>query len=529
MKKHYTLRIVCASFVLMILFSCTKRSLYKEYEDDFHQLDEAIDSFSVIMSAQNRFIAALTDELSSAKDINTRKNICLGLIGTYEFISVDSLSKYTSLYAAMADTPDEKVYSRIMTSIISQVKEDFVNCERILRGTNTQGISSSTYKKYLSHYASVNYSMFIRAINAPGKCYLNRPSTYYRDELRSLRGEYLALDSTSVSAILTKVSELRDDELYEEAESLLESNKSLFVSAKERSQFHRYKSVIYDFLGDKSQRIRELIYTEIYSFQQPSYDHLSLIGISKMLAEDNDTEHAAKYITLAMDYSLRFKHVARMANAGKNEKKILLQADKERQRSTNLLYLAIIALSIVSLFLILSVCYVTKTRKRIEIANERLKESDLIKGNYLFIYMMRAVEYLRKADDYHKDLRKMIKSNKDLLFTRLRLPSPFETERREFFKAYDRSFLSVFPNFLASVNKLMKKDFQYSINSNGTMPVELRVLSVIRLGMVDNAQIASFLNYSLTTVYTYRSRAAEKSIYNRDEFERRLMDTLIQP
>ena len=93
MKKHYTLRIVYASFVLMILFSCTKRSLYKEYEDDFHQLDEAIDSFSVIMSAQNRFIAALTDELSSAKDINTRKNICLGLIGAYEFISVDSLSE----------------------------------------------------------------------------------------------------------------------------------------------------------------------------------------------------------------------------------------------------------------------------------------------------------------------------------------------------------------------------------------------------------------------------------------------------
>ena len=88
---------------------------------------------------------------------------------------------------------------------------------------------------------------------------------------------------------------------------------------------------------------------------------------------------------------------------------------------------------------------------------------------------------------------------------------------------FDENFLSMFPLFVDRVNGMMKEGSQYHIVKPGQMPVELRVLAVMRMGMTDSMQIARFMSYTISTVYTYRSRAAEKSKYSRDEFERRLM------
>ena len=43
-----------------------------------------------------------------------------------------------------------------------------------------------------------------------------------------------------------------------------------------------------------------------------------------------------------------------------------------------------------------------------------------------------------------------------------------------------------------------------------------------KLGITDSAKIASFLRYSITTIYTYRSKLKNKSLY-RDDFEERVM------
>lgn len=54
---------------------------------------------------------------------------------------------------------------------------------------------------------------------------------------------------------------------------------------------------------------------------------------------------------------------------------------------------------------------------------------------------------------------------------------------------------------------------------SGQLNTELRIFALIRLGITDTTRIAHFLNFSLTTVYNYRSKIRNRSLGNPAEFE----------
>jgi DNA-binding CsgD family transcriptional regulator len=52
---------------------------------------------------------------------------------------------------------------------------------------------------------------------------------------------------------------------------------------------------------------------------------------------------------------------------------------------------------------------------------------------------------------------------------------------------------------------------------------EMRIFALIRLGITDSERIALFLNYSVNTINTYKTRVKNKSLVNNDEFEQHIM------
>jgi DNA-binding CsgD family transcriptional regulator len=48
-------------------------------------------------------------------------------------------------------------------------------------------------------------------------------------------------------------------------------------------------------------------------------------------------------------------------------------------------------------------------------------------------------------------------------------------------------------------------------------------MALIRLGVSDSNKIAHFLDYSLATIYNYRSRLRNKAAGNKDTFEQDIM------
>jgi DNA-binding NarL/FixJ family response regulator len=97
-------------------------------------------------------------------------------------------------------------------------------------------------------------------------------------------------------------------------------------------------------------------------------------------------------------------------------------------------------------------------------------------------------------------------------------------EKEELLKNFDKVFLKLFPDFVAEFNSLFKKEDQIKLKDNELLTTDLRIFALMRMGIHDNEKIAQILEYSVNTVYTYKTKIKNKSIVPNDEFEHRIME-----
>lgn len=88
------------------------------------------------------------------------------------------------------------------------------------------------------------------------------------------------------------------------------------------------------------------------------------------------------------------------------------------------------------------------------------------------------------------------------------------------YESFDKCFLKIFPSFVREYASLFHEG---RIDPNSTtLSSEMRIFALIRLGITDSERIARFLNYSVHTIYTYKTRVKSKSIVSNEEFEARI-------
>jgi hypothetical protein len=95
-------------------------------------------------------------------------------------------------------------------------------------------------------------------------------------------------------------------------------------------------------------------------------------------------------------------------------------------------------------------------------------------------------------------------------------------DREKFFQMFDKTFLNIFPNFVAEFNKLLKKDEKIVLQDGELLNNDLRIYALMRLGIKDNEKIAQFLNYSVNTIYAYKSKIKSRTL-DLEKFSQKLM------
>jgi DNA-binding NarL/FixJ family response regulator len=61
------------------------------------------------------------------------------------------------------------------------------------------------------------------------------------------------------------------------------------------------------------------------------------------------------------------------------------------------------------------------------------------------------------------------------------------------------------------------------LKENELLNTQLRIFALIRLGIAHNEVIAEILDYSINTVYTYKTRTINRSYLSPDNFYTQLM------
>lgn len=162
----------------------------------------------------------------------------------------------------------------------------------------------------------------------------------------------------------------------------------------------------------------------------------------------------------------------------------------------------------------------------LKVAVERLKETNDIKDRYLWNYISVFSNHINSLEEYRSMLRNVSKSMdiNDVIRT-IRNDDFIEGKRKKLYEEFDHAFLGIFPDFIAQLNALLKDDQHIGEGlPAGTLTNELRVFALIRLGVNESADIAHFLKKSPSTIYNYRVKLRNASIYPNEDFEKHLMD-----
>lgn len=166
-----------------------------------------------------------------------------------------------------------------------------------------------------------------------------------------------------------------------------------------------------------------------------------------------------------------------------------------------------------------------EVNKALTDANERLRQANQVKGTYIARYLERCRTYIDSMEQNRKKVLKMLKNNKQAeLLNMLKSDPTFSEEEALFYTDFDEAFLTLFPNFVSNFNSLLQPEAQIVTKHDEMLNTELRIFALIRLGISDSNRIAHFLNYSLPTIYSYRSRLRNKSLYSKEEFEKKIME-----
>ena len=153
-----------------------------------------------------------------------------------------------------------------------------------------------------------------------------------------------------------------------------------------------------------------------------------------------------------------------------------------------------------------------------------LNESDQLKEKYIAHFLKLCSTYIQAISEFKKLVNRKIKVGQIQEVHNMTLPnSQMTNDFNNFYREFDKAFLTIFPHFVEEFNLLLREDQRFNLKDSDSLNSELRIFALIRLGIKDSSKIAEFMNYTAVTVYTYRTKVKSKAI-NKDTFDQDVLN-----
>lgn len=162
--------------------------------------------------------------------------------------------------------------------------------------------------------------------------------------------------------------------------------------------------------------------------------------------------------------------------------------------------------------------------QQLSATNQQLKESERIKDEYIGSTFYAYAAYLERIEKIYRTVnRKLSAKQYNDLYT-IFTDTDLQKEREQIYATFDASFLRLFPTFVQQYNELFEEKDRIYPSDSASLTTEMRIFALIRLGITDTERIASFLNYSVNTINTYKTKAKKRSFVSNTLFEQKIME-----
>ncbi|MFL9836218.1 DUF6377 domain-containing protein [Flavobacterium sp. ST-75] len=509
------------------------------------ELDNALMQKEHFAEIKRKKIAGYKKEITPGLDLKEEYGINEKLYKQYRKFNLDSAIYYINRNISIGKKLNSKYHrdrSSIQLANLYSSKGNFLESQSLLDGVNITKQSNDLKALYYEFY-----SQFYEHYTT------NNPSEHYAKQIEVYRDSLLqVLNRDSNKYKINLAQQLMYKKDYSKAHELLEKmERNSTVRDPDYAMYVYLLGDIYMREDEQEEGIRYYCLAAVTDIENGIRDHGAIQNLAIYYYYQGKIDLAYKYAQSALEdavacnvkfRTLMMSEFYSIINASYREK-------ENAAKSTLRTYLTLI--SILSFFLILAVVYVYSQMRRIskvkeellisgerqknlnmelKTANEQLKvfnsqlhESNRVKEEYIAQFFDICSSYIAKLDDYRKKLNKKAMNKQfDELSKILKSSSVTNEELHELYERFDTIFINLYPNFVSEFNDMLLPQEKIELKPGELLNAELRIFALERLGISDAVKIASFLRYSLSTIYNYRTKVRNKVAISREEFEERL-------
>ena len=529
----------------IIVFIATSFSLNSENIDRnlidkmLKELDEVVDNDDMYKEIRAHRADSLVQTASHRKG-QQRIDLYVEAYNIYSHYQCDSAVKTLqrlSLVPEASENGDVTEYLKIANGEILGIMGLYVEAYETLQSVNVDELSHQNKLFYFQTFRSVFGWIADYSHNSPSHEKYVKLTNIYRDSIIATETNKIAHDIALADKHIVNGDP-------DEALNLLLEN---LANAERTELIYLYFNLAeaYRELGETDKYTYYLIMASISDLRAGVTEYLALPTLANVLYQKGDIDRAYKYLIRSMDDANFCKARLRTMEVS-NIFPIIDKAYKQKELE-NRKWVRIFALILVA-FVIVLLCILAfmlkqnnklnlirrkladandnlkRVNDELQVANKNLIKTDRIKEDYIARFLERCRSYLDALENYRHSLLKLAKNNQhEALMRQLKDHTLVGEEQQRFYHDFDKAFLDIHPNFVENFNNLLKEEERVYPKSDWSLTTEMRIFALIRLGINDSNKIAHFLNYSLATIYNYRSRITNKSIHDKDQFNELLM------
>ena len=545
-------------FATLFLSFSIQASANSELDSIFQALFQAMNNKDIYVVEKEQRLFEIKNMLTMP-DLtdNQRYTIYDKLYDEYCHYIVDSAVYYQELNLELAGKCNnlEYEYTALLNLSFSYwIKGRFLESMNIMDNLDRKLFDRLPAWLLVGYYESYErLYMYYAAIEGTGSNEYYRRNSLYRDSLLQV------VQPNTLKYNIVTAEKLRDENKTGEAKKyLMESLENIKSENHDKAIVANILANIYKKEGNAEMQKKHYAISAICDIKNAVKENTSMMALALLLYGEGDIDAAYKCIKSSMDDAVFCNAYFRTYELSKIFPIIdsAYQEKAARQRTELQKYLLLV--SVLSVFLIFAMIFVYRQMKRItrirkelhhtniklnilnvdlqqsntklqelngqlSTINQKLTETNRVKEAYLGKFIDLCSNYIEKLDNYRRSLNKIANSGRmDDLLKSLKSSMFIENELSDFYTNFDETFLRIYPTFITDFNALFPDGEKQVPKQRELLNTELRIYALIRLGINDSAQIAVFLRYSITTIYTYRSKLKNKSLYP-ENFEERIM------
>lgn len=310
------------------------------------------------------------------------------------------------------------------------------------------------------------------------------------------------------------------------------------VEASRQNAINNYwLSRYYKEAGDEQNHIHYLTRAAIYDAEIENREIAATQELAVWLFQHGDLNRAYNYLQYCSDQANSYNNRSRMITLSSVLPTVHDAYRKSLERHLNNTQRFIVALGVLTLLLLVLVTYIIleyrklkRTREDLSrvntelqgaladrdtaiaaltSANAELSEANSVKQGIIAFAFRLNTDFINDLDEYRKKLLRIFKKKEfDELNQVINDTDIVKDHYRGFYVEFDRTVLSIFPDFVQEYNATAPAEARVSpeaIAKSRSLNTRMRIHALRRLGVNKSADIAKMLNLSIRTVYNNRN------------------------